>query len=558
MRKSGVTLRLGNGTPTKIGVNVLLDFCPVIQIDDIELTEAEVQSLLEQSAGLALIKGKWVAFDPASLKKTLEAFAQAKALSRSQGLTFADAMRMLMGTETESDLLVPGAQIGCGEWLQSILDKMTNPTLVRSIAPSSALMADLRPYQQQGLNWLFFLHTLGFGICLADDMGLGKTVQVLALLQKIKGGCSLIVVPASLIYNWHCEVQKFTPDLKAVIIHPQAGLFDESESVIDSCDIAITTYAMLSRSAWISKRTWNYIICDEAQAIKNPSTRQTLAVKDLKSAHRLVMTGTPVENRITDLWSLFNFINPGLLGTFTEFKRFAKTLNDHPEGYGRLRKVVHPYILRRVKYDKSIINDLPGKVEMKTYYTLSKWQASLYREVVFALERELGQVEGIQRKGIVLGYLTKCKQLCNHPDHYAGSGGYDPERSGKFDRLAELCETIRDKREKVLVFTQFAEIIDPLHTYLESLFGASGVHLSGSTSIKARKEAVEQFQNGVGYVPYFILSLKAGGVGLNLTQANHVIHFDRWWNPAVENQATDRAYRIGQKRNALWGFGTAR
>jgi non-specific serine/threonine protein kinase len=262
------------------------------------------------------------------------------------------------------------------------------------------------------------------------------------------------------------------------------------------------------------------------------------------------MTGTPVENRLSDLWSLFDFINPGLLGAFNEFKKFAKGLEDRPEGYGHLRQVVHPFILRRSKTDRSIITDLPEKVEMKTYCSLSKVQTVLYGNVVKRLEEELETVEGIKRKGIVLGYLMKCKQLCNHPDHFSGGGAYNQDESGKFKRLAELCETIREKRERVLVFTQFAEIIGPLSHFLEKVFGTPGLTLSGSSSMKQRKEAVDRFQ-AVDYTPFFVLSLKAGGVGLNLTAANHVVHFDRWWNPAVENQATDRAFRIGQKKNVI-------
>jgi non-specific serine/threonine protein kinase len=296
---------------------------------------------------------------------------------------------------------------------------------------------------------------------------------------------------------------------------------------------------------------WFYVICDEAQAIKNPGSKQTKSVKNLKCKHRLVMTGTPVENRLTDLWSLFDFINPGLLGSFGEFKKFAGTLNEHPEGYGRLRRVVHPYILRRSKSDRSIISDLPDKVEMKTYCGLSKTQAVMYRDLVGKLEHDLAHVDGIKRKGIVLSYLMKCKQLCNHPDHFCGTGHYEQNLSGKFMRLAEICETIHDKREKALIFTQFTEIIGPLGSFLTGIFGAPGQTLSGSSSIKKRKEAVDRFQDNAIYTPFFILSLKAGGVGLNLTEANHVIHFDRWWNPAVENQATDRAYRIGQKKNVL-------
>lgn len=555
-KKIAVTLSVGNKKPSRINSDALLDFNAGLYLDGEAIDEAEARRILERAEGLVLVKGKWVAVDTASLAKTLEALKQARKLANAQEISFADAMRMLMGAKTDGAApSIAGAEITCGEWLTSVLEKMTNPSLIRATAPSPDLKAELRHYQQQGLNWLSFLHTLGFGLCLADDMGLGKTVQMLAHLQKLKhpGRTSLIVVPASLLENWRKEVEKFTPDLKLFIIHPQMSDFaslDKIEHTIGKYDLAITTYGLLSRCVWLSSHEWFYVICDEAQAIKNPTTRQTKAVKALKCNHRCVMTGTPVENRLTDLWSLFDFINPGLLGSFGEFKTFAKQLDDNPEGFGRLRRVVHPYILRRSKTDKSIISDLPDKVEMKTWCTLSKHQAVIYGQLVEKLNRELGLVDGIKRKGLVLGYLMKCKQLCNHPDHYTGNGEYVQEESGKFKRLAELCETIHEKREKLLVFTQFAEIIPPLYSFLETIFGTSGLTLSGATSIKHRKVAVERFQGG-DYVPFFILSLKAGGVGLNLTEANHVVHFDRWWNPAVENQATDRAFRIGQKRNVM-------
>ncbi len=554
-RKAVVALAVGNAAPSRLGYDALLDFNANLHLDGEEISEQEARRILESAEGLAFIKGRWVAVDTASLQKALDALKEARRLADSQQLSFADAMRLLMGVKDAGAVGLPSDQveINCGDWLKSMLEKMTNPTLIRKTAPSPALKAELRPYQRQGLNWLNFLHTLGFGICLADDMGLGKTVQILAHLQKLKekGRTSLIVVPASLMENWRREIDKFTSDLRAVIIHPQVlkdtPVHDIREHV-GSYDIAITTYGMLTRYSWLAEYQWFYVVCDEAQAIKNSLTKQARAVKALKCAHRAVMTGTPVENRLADLWSLFDFINPGLLGSFNEFKNYAKGLSDHPEGYGRLRRVVHPYILRRSKTDKTIIRDLPDKVEMKTFCPLSKAQTIIYQDLVRRLDKDLNDTEGIRRKGVVLGYLMKCKQVCNHPDHYSGSGMFDAKESGKFKRLAELCETIREKREKVLVFTQFKEIIGPLSAFLQSVFGASGLILHGSTSVRRRRETVDRFQSAE-YTPFFILSLKAGGIGLNLTEANHVIHFDRWWNPAVENQATDRAFRIGQKRN---------
>ena len=292
------------------------------------------------------------------------------------------------------------------------------------------------------------------------------------------------------------------------------------------------------------------MILDEAQAIKNPGTKQTRAVKKLKSMNRIAMTGTPVENKLSDLWSLFDFINPGLLGSGKEFAAFAKNLAKDPEGYARLRKVISPYILRRLKTDKTVISDLPDKVEMKTWSSLTRKQAMLYQKLVDELRRTLEQTEGIQRKGVILSSLMKFKQVCNHPDQYLGVGAFEDTESGKFARLREICETIHEKRERVLVFTQFREMTEPLSEFLGGIFQRQGLVLHGGTAVGKRKDIVARFQDNE-YVPYMVLSLKAGGVGLNLTAANHVIHFDRWWNPAVENQATDRAFRIGQKKNVL-------
>jgi non-specific serine/threonine protein kinase len=556
-RRAAVGLSLGNRKPSRLGFDALLDFKPGVYLDGEEITEARARRIVERAEGLVLVKGRWVAVDTDSLKQTLEAMKKARTLARGGSISFADAMRMLMGRRPE-ELDVPelsGAEVSCGKWLSSVLEKMANPKLIRATAPSPALKATLRPYQRDGLCWLRFMRELGFGVCLADDMGLGKTVQVLAHLQllKGKGRTSLIVAPATLLQNWRNEIERFTPDLTTIVIHPQwldRASLQTAKRRVGHYDVAITTYGMLSRLSWLTAHRWFYVVCDEAQAIKNPATRQTKTVKRLEADGRCVMTGTPVENRLTDLWSLFDFINPGLLGSFTQFKAFAKKLDANPEGYGQLRRVIHPYILRRAKTDKSIIRDLPDKVEMKTWCTLSRQQTVLYDRLVGRLDTELGRVEGIKRKGLVLGYLMKCKQLCNHPDHYAGDGVYREDESGKFRRLAEVCATIRERREKVLVFTQFAEIIEPLMGYLESIFGAPGQSLSGTTSVAKRAGAVERFQSD-DYVPFFVLSLKAGGTGLNLTAANHVIHFDRWWNPAVENQATDRAFRIGQKKNVM-------
>jgi SNF2 family DNA or RNA helicase len=312
----------------------------------------------------------------------------------------------------------------------------------------------------------------------------------------------------------------------------------------------ITTYALVQKYKWLQTHSWNYVILDEAQAIKNPATQQARAVKNLTCRNRIIMTGTPIENRLSDLWSLFDFLNPGLLGDANEFKKFSKKLNHNPSGYSRLRKLIRPYILRRLKTDKTVISDLPEKIEMRTYASLSKKQILLYKNLTEEIKETIARTEGIQRRGIILSSLMKFKQLCNHPDQYLGTGGYGEKESGKFVRLREICETIYEKREKVLVFTQFKEITRPLAEFLAGIFQHDGLILHGSIPVGKRKKIIEQFQDPA-YVPFMVLSLKAGGIGLNLTEANHVIHFDRWWNPAVENQATDRAFRIGQKKNVV-------
>ena len=413
------------------------------------------------------------------------------------------------------------------------------------------------------MNWLHFLHSLKFGACLADDMGLGKTVQVLGFLGVIKADlhksgnsnkASLLVIPASLISNWENEIKRFSPDTRFFVAHPSAGLKKDEPpgdpNALDAFDLVITTYALIQRISWLQEHTWNYVILDEAQAIKNPGTKQARAVKKLISANRIIMTGTPIENRLSDLWSLFDFLNPGLLGNAGEFKKFSRDLGRDPSGYARLRKIISPYILRRLKTDKSVISDLPEKVEMKTYASLCRKQVLLYGNLVQDIRKTIEETEGIQRKGLILSSLMKFKQICNHPDQYLGTGGFEEKESGKFQRLREICETIYEKREKVLIFTQFKEMTQPLHDLLEDIFHRKGVILHGSVAVGKRKKIIEQFQS-LHYVPFMVLSLKAGGIGLNLTEANHVVHFDRWWNPAVENQATDRAFRIGQKKNVM-------
>ncbi|MDR0857921.1 MAG: DEAD/DEAH box helicase, partial [Oscillospiraceae bacterium] len=341
---------------------------------------------------------------------------------------------------------------------------------------------------------------------------------------------------------------KFAPKLRLKLIHGT-----ERDITPESGDLFVTTYGMVARMEELAAITWDLLILDEAQAIKNNVNKQTKAVKNLQSKLRIAMTGTPIENRLADLWSIFDFLNKGLLGTAKEFSGFTKQLKENPEGYAKLRGVVSPFILRRLKTDKSVISDLPDKSEIRQFTTLTKKQVALYNTLVKELkelfERTDDTISGIQRKGKILAAIMKFKQICNHPDQFIGTGSFEAKFSGKFETLAEICETIRDKHESVLVFTQFKEMCTPLSNFLTELFEREGLVIHGGTTPKKRGEIVEKFNSE--YVPFMVLSLKAGGVGLNLTAANHVIHFDRWWNPAIENQATDRAFRIGQTKNVM-------
>ncbi|HYA86229.1 MAG TPA: DEAD/DEAH box helicase, partial [Nitrospirota bacterium] len=555
-----VNISLGGRQPSTVGMDALLSFDIGLHLEGEPISYEEAKRIIDASEGLALIKNRWVAVDHEKLRQTLEAYETASSIARRGGLSFRDALRFelnpksLLGLPTNDSSVV----VTNGQWMESVLARMLHPEAIVPAQMDTSFKAKLRPYQQRGVAWLSFLHSLRFGMCLADDMGLGKTVQVLALLRSLKSngekGASLLVVPASLLSNWAAEIGKFTPELTFAIAHPsgkdETGETPKEKQDIDRLDLVITTYSLVQKYELLQTYEWKYVILDEAQAIKNPMTKQSRAVKKLIAANRIVMTGTPVENRLSDLWSIFDFINPGLLGSSQEFSRFAKNLNKDPEGYARLRKVIGPYILRRLKTDKSVISDLPEKVEMKTWSYLGKKQAILYQKLVDDLRRSVETAEGIQRKGIILSSLMKFKQICNHPDQYLGTGTFDEKESGKFNRLREICETIYAKRERVLIFTQFREMTEPLAGFLRTLFGHEGLVLHGGTPVGERKEIVAKFQDEE-YVPFIVLSLKAGGVGLNLTAANHVVHFDRWWNPAVENQATDRAFRIGQKKNVV-------
>ena len=541
----------------------MLDFRMDVTLDGDPLTEAEVADLLAGTENLVMMRGQWVEVDRARLERTMERFRAAEELASRDGLTFAEAMRMLAGAAVAADDAAIAdtdwAMVTAGPWLEQTLTALRAPD-GNGIDPGAALRGTLRPYQKAGAQWLHLLSGLGLGACLADDMGLGKTIQVLSLLlvdqaRQAKPRPSLLVAPASLLGNWAAEIERFAPGLKSVIVHQSAMPADQvrgfTPEQASEYDLAITSYGSLLRQPAFAATDWRLVILDEAQAIKNPNARQTMAVKALPAKARIALTGTPVENHLSDLWSIFDFINPGLLGSAKQFASYAKGLADRTHNpYGPLRELVRPYILRRMKTDRSIIADLPDKTEIKALCGLSPRQAALYEQAVEDLARSLEDADGIQRKGVVLAMLMRLKQICNHPSQWLNDNVWAEADSGKWARLREITEVVAARQEKMLVFTQFREMTGPLTAFLGEIFGRPGLVLHGKTAVRSRKSLVQRFQDDES-VPFFVLSLKAGGSGLTLTAANHVVHVDRWWNPAVENQATDRAFRIGQKRNVL-------
>ena len=569
-----VSVTVGARAPSILGVDALLDFDVKVALGDAPLSPEELRSLLDGEDGLVLLKGQWVEVDRDKLRQAIEHWDTLQRQADGGEVSFVEGMRLLAGAsadlrhEEQAEDERQWVHVAPGDAMREILAGLRQPGALDFVPVGDALRGTLRPYQREGLSWLRFLTALGLGACLADDMGLGKTIQVLALLlcdRRDAAGRqgrapSLLVVPASLLGNWRSEAERFAPSLKLCFLHPAetdrqtlADIAEAPEAHLADTDLVVTTYAMLVRQTWLADLSWRLVILDEAQAVKNPATRQSRAVRKLPAHARIALTGTPVENRLGDLWALFDFLNPGLLGSLKVFQAFVKRLQSHEENpFAPLRRLVGPYILRRLKTDRDIITDLPEKTETARYCHLTRPQVRLYEQLVRAMKREMETESdgGIARRGVVLRSLLRLKQVCNHPSQLSGDGGYRPADSGKFLRLAEICEELAERQERVLVFTQFREIIDPLAEHLATVFGRTGLVLHGATGVGQRRVLVDRFQGEDG-PPFFILSLKAGGTGLNLTAASHVIHFDRWWNPAVENQATDRAFRIGQRRNVL-------
>jgi non-specific serine/threonine protein kinase len=574
-----VQVRIGEQPGDGLGLTSLLDFSAILSIDGTPLTPEEQDSLLAATDGLALLRGRWVEIDARKLTEALQHWRDLEA-QHAEGISFLEGMRLLAGATADGtgDATDEWTSLDTGTWLHDVLRRLGSPDEIEGCEPGTGLNATLRPYQADGVRWLWFMLRLGLGACLADDMGLGKTIQVIDLMLRLRGadpaskqatgesapaglrsGPCLLVVPASLVGNWKGELEKFAPQLRVCLAH-RSELDAESLAQIARnpvrqlarYDVVITTYTLVRREQWPRQVDWRLVVLDEAQAIRNAGSAQSKAVRQLRSAGRVILTGTPVENHLGDLWSLFDFCVPGLLGSITQFRNFVKAVqkgaaDDRMAG---LRRLVKPYILRRMKSDPRIVPDLPDKTELTVACGLSQKQAVLYDKIIADVTRALESSEGMQRRGLILSLLMRLKQLCNHPDQYLGRQVFEPGESGKFQVLRQICETIREQQGKVLVFTQFQSLCDPLAAYLATVFQKPGLVLHGEVPVKRRRELVTSFQEREE-LPFFVISLKAGGSGLNLTAASHVIHFDRWWNPAVENQATDRAYRIGQKRNVL-------
>ena len=539
--------------PGKFGKDQLMDFRWRLAVGDDTLSDAEIAALAQTKAPLVRLRGQWVAVDPDQLRRGLEFLARNKA----GRMSAAEILRLAAAHPEDSATPLPVTGIQADGWVGELLGGSVSDN-VRFIPVPADFHATLRPYQERGLSWLDFLSSLGLGACLADDMGLGKTVQLLALeavhrAERPGDPPTLLLCPMSLVGNWQREAARFAPALRVYAHHGRERLREgELADRLAQADLMVTTYATATRDIEeLAGYEWRRVVLDEAQAVKNSLSQAARAVRRLRAGQRVALTGTPVENRLAELWSLMDFLNPGLLGPADKFRtRYAIPVERHgqTEPAERLRAITRPYVLRRLKTDPAIITDLPEKIEIKQYCRLTTEQASLYQSVVDDMMEKIEITRGIERRGNVLAAMAKLKQVCNHPALLLHDRSAVGARSGKVIRLEEICEEILAEGDKALLFTQFTEFAAMLLPHLAARFGTDISYLHGGTSKKRRDELVTGFQSGDG-PPLFLLSLRAGGTGLNLTAANHVIHLDRWWNPAVENQATDRAFRIGQQRN---------
>jgi non-specific serine/threonine protein kinase len=542
------------GTKAMIGQEGLVDFRWDLAVGEHALTEQEVADLVEAQQPLVRVRGQWMYVDADRLARARAFLAKQ---SRGAGQMSVGKVLATLGASADGPGGLPIVDVEAHGWLADLLSGDVDHRLTPMTAPEG-FKGVLRPYQERGLAWLSFLESVGLGGVLADDMGLGKTVQLLALMcgeLPAEVGPTLLVCPMSIVGNWQREAARFAPGLRVHVHHgaerPRGKAFQE---VVASCDLVVTTYGLVVRDVEaLREMSWRRVVLDEAQAVKNAATRAAVAVRSLPSARRFAVTGTPVENRLGDLWSLMEFANPGLLGQPMSFRqRFATPIERHgdAEAATRLRTLTQPFVLRRLKTDTSIITDLPPKIEMEVVCSLTREQASLYQAVVADMMDRIETTDGIERRGLVLATMTKLKQVCNHPAQFLKDGSRLVGRSGKLARVEEILDEVLASGEKALLFTQYAEFGDLLRAHLGARFGREVGYLHGGLGKGQRDDLVARFQDPAGGGPsLFVLSLKAGGTGLTLTAANHVIHVDRWWNPAVEDQATDRAFRIGQTRS---------
>lgn len=538
-----------------LNLDQLVQFDWQLALGDEDLSLAELQELAQLKSPLVKVRGQWVQLNAEEIQAALD-FWRKKAAA---GITAREALHLALGgVQTPAEF--PFAGLAAEGWVGDFLAQLQGRAAFTELPVPDDFHGILRPYQVRGYSWLSFLKEWGLGACLADDMGLGKTVQTLALIARERQANQqepvLLVCPTSVVGNWQKEAARFTPHLPVLVHHGVTRTKGKAlAKQVRKYAMVISSYALLHRDFELLKEIpWSGVILDEAQNIKNPETKQARAARALPAGYRLALTGTPVENNVGDLWSIMEFLNSGFLGSQTEFKRrffIPIQANRDPEATQGLQRLTQPFILRRLKTDPQIIDDLPEKNEMKVFCNLTKEQASLYAAVVEEAGRALEGADGIQRKGVILGVLSKLKQVCNHPAQFLADNSPVPNRSGKLARLTEMVEEILQVKDRALIFTQFAEMGKILQRHLQETFGREVLFLCGGTPKKQRDEMVERFQAEGSRLPLFILSLKAGGTGLNLTGANHVFHFDRWWNPAVENQATDRVYRIGQTKDVL-------
>lgn len=562
-RRLRLRMRVGGAVPrTKasgagaggISLDALTDFRWEAELAGELLSESDLQALSRLKAPLVQYRGQWVAVDATELAEAQRLLAEGGGtLLRHEVLAAA-----LRESARRPDVHLPIDVVTEGD-LTQLLERLREGGSAQRTPVPPRFCGTLRPYQLRGLRWLVCMSELGFGACLADDMGLGKTIQLLAFLLHQHSspsgprGPTLLVCPTSVVGNWEREMARFSPTLP-VIRHygPQRARSVAEFQALPGNAVVITTYGLLRRDAeLLCAFQWSVAALDEAQNIKNAASRSARAARALRADFRVALTGTPVENHLGELWSISEYLNPLLLGPLETFRREVAA---PIERYGRedvaekLRRVIRPFLLRRLKSDPAIIHDLPPKQEMKVFCTLTREQASLYQAALDEAMRRIESSQGIQRRGQVLALITALKQICNHPAHYLGERGPLANRSGKLQRLGEMLEEAIESGDRALIFTQFREMGERLVAELERLFGAEVPFLHGGVARAKRDAMVQRFQNDVRGPKIFVLSVKAGGTGLNLTAANHVFHFDRWWNPAVEDQATDRAHRIGQKR----------